>query len=122
MELERRERYHIDTLKPSLNCNIPTRTQKEYREAHKQELAQKSKKYREVHKQELAQKKKKYYEDNKEILNVKNKEYNEKNKTRLRAKKAERVICECGFNSSRTNLTRHRKSARHQKLLEGRSI
>jgi group I intron endonuclease len=35
MELEKRERYYIDSLKPELNKNIPTRTNQEYRETNK---------------------------------------------------------------------------------------
>lgn len=35
--LETRERYWIETLKASLNCIIPTRTQQEFRDGYKPE-------------------------------------------------------------------------------------
>lgn len=38
MELERRERYWIETLQPTLNKYIPTRTFKEWKEANKEKM------------------------------------------------------------------------------------
>jgi hypothetical protein len=35
MEMERRERYWIELLKPSLNTVIPTRTREEYNHANR---------------------------------------------------------------------------------------
>ena len=40
-EIEIRERFHIETLKPKLNKNIPTRTQKEYQQDNNDKLLEK---------------------------------------------------------------------------------
>ena len=56
-ELELRERHWLEQLKANLNCNIPSRTQKE--------------------------RKKQYYEENKNKINEKQKQYNEKNKNKI---------------------------------------
>ena len=79
-ELEIKERYYIDLLRPTLNKYIPTRTLKEYYEANKEYCKEKSKKYHEDNKEIINQKHKEYYKNNKEIINQKHKEYRENNK------------------------------------------
>ena len=134
-ELEQYERFHIEQLRPLLNCNIPTRTvqerciinkeiiaekqkgyykqnkknlieyQKEYREQNKEILVEKSKKYREQNKEIISKKNKEYREQNKEIIVEKNKKYYEKNK--------EKFVCECGSEIIKSYLARHKKTKRH---------
>ena len=102
-ELHRRERYWIDTLNPSLNKVIPTRTlsewieenkevisqkQKEFRESNKEVISQKAKEYRELNKEELSQKRKEYYHNNKEaILQQQQQKYRENKKVILQKAK-----------------------------------
>lgn len=74
-ELIRRERYWIETLKPSLNKNIPTRTKKEYRDDNRKELIEKHRAYNKAHKEEINAKKKVYREAHKEEIKAKNKTY-----------------------------------------------
>ena len=99
-ELETRERYWIETLKPKLNKIIPTRTNKEYREEHKIELNKKRKEWIEKNKEDLCNKKKeyyeknkdkikKYYEEHKEEKNKKHKKWCEKNKEKISKKSKE---------------------------------
>lgn len=83
MELERRERYWIDELQPSLNTYVPTRTKKEHYEANKDTILQKTKEYREANKDFYKQYNKNYHEAHKETLAHKNKEYREANKEKL---------------------------------------
>ena len=45
LELEHRERYYIGLLKPQLNHNIPTRTDKQYYIDHKDKISQRKKQY-----------------------------------------------------------------------------
>jgi hypothetical protein len=52
VELQSRERYFIENNK-CVNKNIPTRTDKEYREANKEQLIIKSKEYREANKEQI---------------------------------------------------------------------
>jgi hypothetical protein len=95
-ELEVRERHHIELLKPKLNKVIPTRTQKEYREENKENLAEQKKQYRNDNKEKLLANKKQYREANKEIINQKTKE---------------KVICDnCGCEIRKDCLKRHQKS------------
>jgi len=79
-ELETRERYHIDLLRPILNKNIPTRTYKEYRVDNKVKVAKKMKEWCEANKEKIAEYHKERYENNKEIINQKHKEYYKNNK------------------------------------------
>ena len=82
------EREFIEQMKPTLNILIPTRTKKEWCEDNKENIA----KYL-----------KGYNEDNKEIISIKN---------------TEKVTCECGAIVSRINLSTHKKTAKHTKLLQ----
>jgi len=88
VELEMRERYWIELRKPTLNKQIPTRTDKEYREENREHIKEYQKQYREEHKDEI----------------------NEKKRTKY--------LCECGAEVNKGNLTRHRKSQKHLKYLE----
>ena len=90
-EARTRERYWIELLKPSLNTEIPNRTNQEYREDMKEILAEKKKEYREKNKETIAEKKKEYANKNKEKIAEKQKEYYETNREKIieRAKKYE---------------------------------
>ena len=59
-----------------------------------------------------------YYCDNKERLNAKNKIYQEENKEDISASRGEIVTCECGCNSTKSMLKRHKKTAKHLKLMQ----
>ena len=78
---------------------------KNYREAHKEEIAERAKKYRERNKEILAEKKKEYYENNKEMLLYKfGKLYRETKKT----------LCSCGHTLAyRYNKETHEQSIKH---------
>jgi group I intron endonuclease len=82
-DLESRERYWLETLKATLNCNIPVQNMKEY-----------SKKYR---------------EKNKEIIK-KNKEDNKKQSSERDNKK---FNCECGGKYTRKSKARHERLQKH---------
>ena len=77
---KKRERYWIEELKATLNCKLPTQTQKEYVENNKEIINEKKKVYRETHKEEIKERNKEYNEKNKEIIAIKKKEYAENNK------------------------------------------
>jgi len=46
------------------------------------------------------------------------KEYYNKNKNRLLAQQGEKITCECGCKTRRSDIARHRKSKKHLKLME----
>ena len=81
-ELFYRERYYIQTIKCVNKC-IPLRTQKEYREEHKEEMSEYFRHYRQEHKEELAEKSKQYREDNKERISENKKQYRKSHKKEI---------------------------------------
>jgi hypothetical protein len=79
-DAEKQERHYIETLMATLNKVIPTRTGKEYREEHKEQI----RKYREEHKEENAIMYKKYREEHKEQIRKYREEYSEDHKEQIR--------------------------------------
>lgn len=99
-DLEKRERYYIESLKSSLNKNIPTRTIKEYqlnnkdkikeyRENNKDKIKEQRKEYRENNKDVIKEQCKEYYEKNKDVIKEQKKEYYKKNKDVIKEQKKE---------------------------------
>ena len=65
----------------------------------------------------------KYYRSkHKDKLNNYNKEYQKKNKKTIRKQQKTYITCECGFLIQRTSIARHKRSERHKKLIQGKSI
>ena len=100
-ELETEERRCIEEygFNNCLNCIIPTRSQKEWREDNKVEL---SEYYKE------------WYEDNKEKLLEKKKEYYEKNKEKIKEQRSKPITCICGSTTNSRHKARHEKTIKHQ--------
>ena len=111
-----KEREYVISLKSKLNSYIPNRTQQEYREDNKIELAEKAKEYynnnkhtiiasylennkvviaikakeyRDVNKIDIAEKTKEYREKNKKQITASKNEYSEKNKISIALRKQE---------------------------------
>lgn len=59
-----------------------------------------------------------YHEENRERYDEYQREYYEKRREGLLAKLKEKVICECGKETSRSNLTAHKKTKIHQKRMD----
>jgi len=87
-QLAIRERYWFEKLGAKLNNRYPERTKKEWSKNH--------------------------YEKNKEEFKEKQKIHYEKNKEEI----LEKIECECGSVVCRVNLTRHKKSQKHQDYLK----
>jgi len=113
-ELESRERYFIENFE-CVNKRIPTRTEKEYRQDNKKLLAQKTQKWYEKNKNKKKIYDKKYREKNKDKTKKYKKEYYEKNKDK------DKVECVCGCIVSKSNLSQHKKTKKHCKLIESSS-
>lgn len=105
-EAESRERYWIETLKSSLNKQIPTQTKQEY-----------DKIYYEKNKDERAEYHKNYYEQNKDEICEYNKKYREINKDEITEKNKEKMTCECGSKFRLYSKSNHIKSIKHQDYL-----
>lgn len=99
-----RERWWIENTENVVNLRVEGRTRKEYRDEHKEEIAQRmkvwneknmehrvdySKKYRDENSETLRQSKKEHYESKIDYYKQKNKEYREKNRDILLQKKNE---------------------------------
>jgi len=141
-ELEKREQYFIDNYE-CVNINksyISEEDRKEYikkfskkyHQDNKEKINEYSRKYYKENKKEMLESmkkySKKYYNDNKEIINEKqkkykldnkekisenNKKYYQDNKEKVSEKGKEKMICECGREVRKSNLTRHKKTKKH---------
>ena len=105
-DLEARERYYIDLLKPNLNKRIPTRTQKEYKDDNRGRIIKRDKLYRDLNKDQI----KAYVELNKDRIKDQKKQWHVNNKARINQK----VICNCGCEVNNRSLTRHKTRTSHQ--------
>jgi hypothetical protein len=105
-----RERYWIENLNATLNKNIPTRTDKEYREDNRE----KAKEYREDNKDKIKQ----YNVNNKDIIIEYKKEWYEINKKVILEKAKNKFTCECGSNIVLCAKQRHIRSNKHIKYIE----
>jgi hypothetical protein len=130
IELQTRERYWIEELKPKLNSQIPGRTQKEYRTENKDKIALISKEYRTKNKDKIAIRDRNYRKNNKTKIDILTKEYNKKNKDKISLRKKLKYnknkgkikIIKCGCGSSykgfcKSKINNHEKSEKHQKWL-----
>jgi hypothetical protein len=84
--------------------------QKKYYEENKKKILEYQKNY---YNEENKEYKKQYSEKNKE----KNKKYREENKETLTKKQKEKVKCVCGCLVSKRNISTHKKSNKHLKLI-----
>jgi len=85
-ELEARERFWIELMKPELNKAIPTRTPKERYQATPEKFIQKAKKRYEMKSEEILQQKKKYYVAKSNEILQQQKKYYEENKEKFARK------------------------------------
>ena len=60
----------------------------------------------------------KYYENNKEEISEKMKEWRKKNKEKINKREREKITCECGTIITRSNLSTHKKTKKHIKLMQ----
>jgi len=96
-----------------VNFKIASRTVKEYRDDNKDVISEKAKQYYINNKD----KKKQYQIDNKDKLAEYLKQYYIDNKNKLLEKKKEKIICECGTESTKNSISQHRKTKKHINLL-----
>ena len=142
-ELHKREGEIMRQYNNRVNKALAGRTQKQYRDEHKEILKQKDKQYREdnkeilkeksklyrdEHKDEKKQKDKQYREDNKEILKEKSKIKYENNKEKIKERSKKRyekigkkiIVCECNMNTTIGDQSTHRKSKKHLEILSNK--
>lgn len=115
-ELKKKEREYIEGLNATLNCQIPTRTMKEYYEYNKDKIEE----YKKVWIENNYDYHKQYYQNNKEKMNEKMKQWVENNKEyreNVKEYKKEKIQCDlCGSIITRGNLSTHKKSIKCAEL------
>ena len=99
------EQRWFELLQPTLNSKYPKRSLKEYREKYKDYYKDYYKNYRENNKDYYKDYLKQYYENNKQTISEKDKV---------------KIECECGSVVRKADISRHRKSTKHQKLINSK--
>lgn len=121
-ELEIRERFHIETLKPKLNKRIPTRTQKEYNKDNAEKIAEQTKQYRCDNSENIKEQKKQYHQANRQEVLEKLRKYRQDNIDVILQKDKIRqqvnITCECGCILRKYSLKDHLNSDKHKKKME----
>jgi len=121
-EARARERYWIKELKATLNSNEPGRTRKEWFEENREKIAEYQNEYRQCNKEKSKIYHKKYYQENHEKKIQNSKEYYQDNHQKIIEKRAEKITCDCGSVVRILNITRHRKTIKHQDWLKNNNL
>jgi len=116
-ELIARERYYIES-NPCVNKVIPGRTKKEYHEVNKEKISEQHKVKYQENREERIKQVKEYSEANKDKIKEYRAEYKIKNKEEISKKRKEIITCECGSETSRNHLARHKRTVKHKEFIE----
>jgi len=87
-QLERRERHWIETLKPSLNMYVPTRTLQEYNADNASKFSEIKAKYYADNAENIRERVAKYYAENATKVREYQKKYNTENADKVRERQA----------------------------------
>lgn len=131
-----------------VRLRTPQEQQQEYYQANKETILEKHKEYYENNKEKISIKKKEWAKENKDKMDQYYKDYREQNKEHIKeiqhqkylrnkqdrdakskqnyqdnkeaikAQKREVIICECGAQTCRGHISRHRKTKAHMKWVE----
>ena len=117
-DLLKAERACFQRLGATLNKNVPSRSWGERYEDNKAKILEQRKEYYEANKAKILERTKEYYESNRTKITDSRKAYYETNKSEIAEKRAKKVTCGCGSIVSKSNISQHRKTIKHQKYLE----
>lgn len=106
-----KKQYYIDN-----KNHINKRNQKWYINNKEKELAKCKQRY-ENNKEHILTKQKEYYESKKLLILEKQKKHYEANKDKMNSK----VQCECGCFVNKRGISRHKRSAKHQRLMKAKA-
>ena len=90
---------------------------KVYNENNKEKISENKKVYYENNKEKISENKKVYNENNKDKILEKAKVYREKNKDKILEKAKVKVLCVCGCEIRKSNITTHIKTKKHIDLM-----
>jgi hypothetical protein len=106
----------------TLNSRIEGRNQIEYYQDNKEIITEKKKIYNEINKEKISKVMKIYCEEHKERIAEVKKIYREEHKEIILKKSGERINCECGCMIRRSDISTHKKTLKHIKLLNSLNI
>ena len=104
----------INLFRVIVNENLNNERVKKYYQQNKEQISLYDKLYHKKNREEILKKMKLYKAKNKEKLKL----YYEKNKDKANARQREKITCECGCVSTRVNISTHRKTKKHLKLMK----
>jgi hypothetical protein len=117
-ELLRREgQLQRENKDDCVNMVIAGRTVKEWYEENLEQLREKNKKWREDNKDKIREYQKKYRDENKDLIKERDRQFRQANAERINAYKAQRIECECGVTVRRSDIAKHRMTAKHQNYI-----
>ena len=115
---EQKQNYYEENKDKFKNYNEENKYKiKERHQKWYEENKDKIKEYNEENKDKFKQYQQNYYEENKDKLLCRTNKYNEENKDKIKEKQLQKVKCDCGCVVSKINLSTHKKSPKHIKLM-----
>ena len=103
------------------NPDKKKRIDKKHYEKNKDSILEKKKEHYEKNKEYIKERMKQHRLNNIETIKEKAKEYYIKNKEDICEKQKEKTVCECGCEVKLNGLQRHKRSAKHIKLIEAKT-
>lgn len=91
--------------------------EKKWRENNIEKMKEYYKVYYEENKNEISEKTKKWNDNNKEKVKEYNKKYRQNNIDKLNENQKIKILCVCGCQIRKSNITTHKKSQKHIKLM-----
>ena len=91
--------------------------EKQYRKENKDKIKEYNKQYRMENTDKIKEHMEEYRKENADKIKEQRKEYNKVNVEKIKEHKREIIVCECGCDVKRANLSRHRKTNKHLDIM-----
>jgi len=103
------------------NPDKKKRNDKKHYEKYIDSILEEKKEYYEKNKEHIKERMKQHRLNNNETIKEKSKDHYEKNKEEICEKKKVKTICECGCEVRLSDLAKHKRTAKHIKLMEAKT-
>ncbi len=90
---------------------------RQYRLKNREKINKKQQEYYRNNKEELLKNQKLYNANNRKEINKKQREYYQLHKNEIQKSQRQKITCECGCPSTKSNIAVHRKTAKHKNLM-----
>ena len=111
------ERIEIARQYYTENIDKIAENKKQYYLEHRDEMAERRKKYYLGHKEQIAEQIKQYRLEHRDKILERNKQYRLEHRDKILERNKQNITCECGCIITQCNLPRHKRSLKHQDLL-----